>query len=341
MFGRLVPTDDLESLQRDSWQLELLITGFALAGMVSGLEEYNSWSSHTLRSLEGGDVASEIARGLLVFANFAYLITLVNFFAHVVIRCLWIGAIGSRSVMGNTVMVRRRLAPKFARFLQRRSGNFDAYIRRLDDGASLVFAFTFLLIIVAVSFLSFTLVLVGAATGLLRFINHPAWAVSVSIGMAVYCLAALVYVADFLTGGYLKRFRWLSWGYYPFYRLLGWITLARLYRPLYYNLLNRRGGRWLVALLIPYLALSLGLLSLEIVPNGYVATAYLKNASPTGLNPPRGILPGWRFRPQRHRQHRTAGPYRPHLPPDDPPAAVVGLRIFYRLPLPQPAAAVR
>ncbi|MGB3799046.1 MAG: hypothetical protein WA952_04480, partial [Lewinella sp.] len=202
-------------------------------------------------------------------------ITLVNFFFHVVLRCLWIGAIGSRSVMGRTVIARRKLAPKFERFLRRRSGNFDLYINRLDDTASLVFAFTFLLIIVTLSFISVTLFLVILALGIAQ-VTGVTWAV-VTLGLliAIISLFGIVYLIDFLTGGWLKRFRWFSYVYFPMYRLFGWITFARIYRPLYYNLLNRRGGRWLIVMLIPYLGLSLYALTLEVSPNKYVAREYI------------------------------------------------------------------
>ena len=99
--------------------------------------------------------------------------------------------------------------------------------------------------------------------------------VAVSLLTAVVALFAILYLIDFLTAGWLKRFRWLSHVYYPMYRLFGWVTLARVYRPLYYNLLNRTGGRALIYLLIPYLAICLYLATLEITPNRFVANEFI------------------------------------------------------------------
>ena len=274
MFGSRLESDNLERLQRESWQLELLVTGFALAGMIGGAEEFRDWVSKTNGALQGDDVLTGVAEGLLRGASFVYLITLANFFLHVVLRCLWIGAIGSRSVMGQTILSRRKLAPKFERFLRRRS-NFDRYINRLDDAASLIFAFTFLLIITALSILTVSFFLIALAYAI-SIATGSTWAVvTISLLTAVVTLFALIYLVDFLTAGWPKRFRWFSHVYYPFYRLFGWVTFARVYRPLYYNLLNRTGGRLLIYLLIPYLAVCLYLPTLEVTPNLFVADEFI------------------------------------------------------------------
>jgi hypothetical protein len=224
--------------------------------------------------LRGAGIVTNVVEAGIVCLMVAYVLTLLNFFLHIVIRCLWIGALGSRSVMGTTIFARRRLAPRFQQFLQRRNGNFDAYIRRLDDVASLVFAFTFLLIAAAVSFFSVVLIMGGIA----NYANTnrvPDWAAYCMLGLfLLYIIAAIVYLIDFLTAGFLKRFRRFSVVYYPVYRFFGWLTLARLYRPLYYNLLNKRGGRRLVYLLIPYLLLAVIAISFRAHPNTYVGKEY-------------------------------------------------------------------
>ena len=264
----------LDELERDSWQLELLVTGFALAGMLSGYEEVTEWISDTIRQFDRETPDSIVAVFLISSVGVAYIMTLVSFFAHVVIRCLWIGAIGSRSVMGDTVPLRRPLAPLFYSFLRRRTGRFDRYIRRLDNIASLVFALTFLAIGITLSFFAGFIVLVMVAA-LLPSGAATAWLQGVIITVIVcYLLLALVYLVDFFTLGYLKRFRRFSRLYYPVYRFFGWITLARLYRPLYYNLLNRRGGGWLIAALVGYLFVFVVATTVQVQPNRYIATEY-------------------------------------------------------------------
>ena len=43
----------LDNLQRESWQLELLVTGFALAGMLSGVDEFDSFTDKLRDTLRG------------------------------------------------------------------------------------------------------------------------------------------------------------------------------------------------------------------------------------------------------------------------------------------------
>ena len=270
----------LDELERDSWQLELLVTGFALAGMLSGYGEVTEWIGDTIRQFDKQTPDSIVAVFVISCAGLAYIITIVNFFAHVVIRCLWIGAIGSRSVMGDTVPLRRPLAPVFHDFLRRRAGRFDQYIRRLDDMASLIFAMTFLVIGILLSFFAGFIVLVGVVALFPAATDIPGWLRYLAAGgIVTYLLLALVYMIDFFTLGYLKRFRRFSRFYYPVYRLFGWITLARLYRPLYYNLLNRRGGGWLIAVLVGYCILFIVATTIEIRPNRYVAAEFFSESA--------------------------------------------------------------
>jgi hypothetical protein len=66
-------------------------------------------------------------------------------------------------------------------------------------------------------------------------------------------ISGIIYLIDFLTLGFFKKFNWLSKIYYPIYTLFGWITLSFLYRTLYYNLISKFSKRKVGLILIPYL----------------------------------------------------------------------------------------
>jgi len=68
----------------------------------------------------------------------------------------------------------------------------------------------------------------------------------------VFSSILLVYIVDFFSGSKLKQSQRFSKYYYPIYRLLGWLTLARIYRPLYYNFIDNRVGRYGILAIIPY-----------------------------------------------------------------------------------------
>ena len=87
----------LEKLQQESWQLELLISGFALFGIYSarvlivnyGFYIENNISSESIRPL---------AKLLNIIFQVGWYIFFFNLLIHVVLRGLWIGAIGLRYV---------------------------------------------------------------------------------------------------------------------------------------------------------------------------------------------------------------------------------------------------
>ncbi|MCB9352189.1 MAG: hypothetical protein H6573_32540 [Lewinellaceae bacterium] len=90
-------------------------------------------------------------------------------------------------------------------------------------------------------------------------------------------LGSLLYFIDFITLGYLKRIRWLAPVYYPIYRFFSLITFARLYRPLYYNLIDNRFGRGVGFLLAPYMILLIVGSSIKFISEAYfpVSTAQI------------------------------------------------------------------
>ena len=77
-------------------------------------------------------------------------------------------------------------------------------------------------------------------------------------------ICSFLYFIDFITLGWLKRFRFISKIYFPVYRFFGWITLAFLYRPLYYNLIDNRFGRRIGFLLVPYMLIVASVTTLRV-----------------------------------------------------------------------------
>jgi len=82
-------------------------------------------------------------------------------------------------------------------------------------------------------------------------------------------LVGLIYFIDFASLGYFKRKRFTAKGYYYIYRFMGWITLARFYRPLYHNLIDQRFGRRLARFLPVFIIGSMFAVSLQIVKYQY------------------------------------------------------------------------
>ena len=123
--------------------------------------------------------------------------------------------------------------------------------------SSSVFGLAFLSIFVLVGFVVAAVAIAVPMVLLAQVFGEagtPTRALRIFYGVfgAVASLVALLAAVDFFSGSWLKRSRWLSVVYYPVYRVVGWLTLARVYRPLYYNLVDTRFGRRLVLAIVPY-----------------------------------------------------------------------------------------
>ena len=265
----------LDDLQRESWQLELLISGFAVFLLLG------AWGS----LLELADEAFLVALNL---RRYIYLVVLVNTLSvttlalllclviHVALRGIWIGAIGLRSVSGVIDYDRLDYRPRFRRFLERTVGDFDRYIDRLEQYSSVLFSLAFLVIFCLISLSSYLTVINLLAFALSRLFGGDTgggmnWGLSDQSGLALLLLLpGLLYLLDFLTLGLFKRQRWIAVWYYPIYRFMGWITLARFYRPIYHNLIDERLGRRLARLIPVFVMLLCFGMSLIFVQQAYL-----------------------------------------------------------------------
>ena len=270
----------LDNLARESWQLELILSGFAIFLLIGIYEPLDSLG----RALFASGLSQHLQTALgLAYGIFiaAWFILLVNLCIHVLFRGLWISTVGLRSVSDDIDFESLRFHPRFDRFLRDQVGSFDRYIERLEKICSVLFAFTFLILFMLLA-VGGIIALVAAANlffqELLGLGKHPV----PRVFYLLFFLGSLLYFLDFVTLGYLKRIRWLAPVYYPIYRFFSLITFARLYRPIYYNLIDNRFGRGVGFLLVPYIAILLVGSSLK-----YVSDTYFPKAPPAHitLNP--------------------------------------------------------
>ncbi|MTB53656.1 hypothetical protein [Lewinella sp. W8] len=262
----------LDNLQQESWQLELLISGFTVFLLIAGLEPYHALEAEVDRLMD-----TSLAFDLLVlpYQTFraAYYVLLAGLIIHVALRGLWIACVGLRSVSGDIDISALNFQSGFADHLAKKIGSFDRYIERLENLCSVLFAYVFLLVFCLISMLLYV-IFVAVLRVFLQFIlgtpltNQSPFANPV---VAFFLGLGILYFIDFITLGALKRWRWTAKIYYPFYRLVSFITLANVYRPIYYNLVDNPFGRKMAYLAIPLLLLVLTAMSFQYVGESYVA----------------------------------------------------------------------
>lgn len=237
----------LQKLQEESWQLELLISGFAIFGLFTAYEPIAI-------SAEEAKNTQQIYKFVIsMVAQISCAILIFNLLLHVLLRGLWIGALGLRYVSGDIDYEELKYSTKFTNYLKRKVGSFDRYIATLENYCSIIFAISFLLIFYVLA-LTFTIITIALlANYVLGNDDLPNW-VSKGIGiplMVFLTIGMFITFIDFITQGWLKKKRWISKIYFPVYWVFSFITLSFLYRPIVYNFLDNKFGRRLSLLLIP------------------------------------------------------------------------------------------
>lgn len=272
----------LDKLQQESWQLELILTGFAIF-LILGLQEP---IDDLLRKAISVSLASSKFAFIFIWvgtAKLVWFIIITNLVIHLFLRSLWISTIGLRYVSEGIDLQHLKLAPVFKRFLQKNIKDFDHYIESLEKVCSTIFAFTFLIIFVILSatlfYLSVYVFGIVVLDRLEGWLGQVGQIISTMVNSA-FTIGALLYFVDFVSLGWIKSIKWFARIYYPIYRFFSWITLSSLYRPLYYNLIDNRFGRWVGLLIVPYLILALVVSSVNIEYGKYLP----KGSTPYELN---------------------------------------------------------
>ncbi len=249
----------LDSLQQQSWELELIISGFAIFGLFTA---YDPIKNSLINAENEQQIYSFV---VLLVAFMACSILLFNLLLHVVLRGLWIGALGLRYVSGDIDFDQLRYSEKFKSFLKKKIVSFDRYIAGLENYCSVLFAISFLLIFYVLAITCVILSMVLVANFLIDNEHLPNW-ISKGVGISVMAFLGIgmfLTFFDFVTQGLLKRNKWVAKVYFPVYWVFSFLTLSVLYRPLVYNFLDHKFGKRLILLLTPIYLLILFLTSIE------------------------------------------------------------------------------
>ena len=257
----------LDKLQQESWQLELLISGFAIFGLINALGPIENGLNEA-RALES------YSKILFYIAKISCLVLIVNLIIHVVIRGLWIGAIGLRYVSGEIDYGSLNYKKRFTDYLKIKVGSFDKYIGTLENYCSILFAVTFLFLFYIISLFMIVLIIYLAGNFFIGSGYFSELVGPMLLGFfALFFLSLSLFVfIDFITQGYLKKKEWTSFLYLPLYKVFSIITLSFLYRPLVYNFLDNKFGKRIILVLIPIYLFAFFLTTINNVRSNYIST---------------------------------------------------------------------
>ncbi len=141
----------LRRLQQESWNLELLISGFSIFLLFQGREMIEE----LLNQLNVHYIPGPFKGTMLILFIICYLgsnVLIFNLILHILLRGFWIGAIGLSSVVNKRDFSTLRYTEKFTNRLNQKVPPLERLIVRLDNFCSTIFAFTFLIVLMLISF---------------------------------------------------------------------------------------------------------------------------------------------------------------------------------------------
>jgi len=262
----------LNKLQQESWQLELLISGFVIFALLESLAIIPKFYGPLKDILKIDSIGIFVIT--LLFATFilhaSIYIFLINLIIHVLIRSLWIGAIGLRYVSGDIDYDNLNYSSRFTNYYKKKIGTFDKYIQRLENFASILFSFTFLLFFILSSlyfYIIWPLTFEYIVSKLLPTLPE----IYSLVPVLIFLFLGLLVAIDFVSLGFLKKIKnkYFSVFYLPIYRFFSAITLSFLWRPMLLNFLDQTYTRRLFIMIIPYLIFLGGIFGFNFINYGH------------------------------------------------------------------------
>jgi hypothetical protein len=234
----------LRRLQEGSWEPEILISGIVLYGLFQIpplVDQLNFYLEHYGGMIfSRGSVNDNVA--MLLHISTAWLI--FGFISHLLFRSVWAAFVGLSYVYQDGPRPDKLKYP--ARFQNRlnRQRDFKPQIIKLEKVCSTLFSLSFLLFMNIVGLVFCFLVISSLIALWLHFFPE---ATDFSLLNIILTSVLGLYLVDYITLGLPKRIPYFNRLYYPVYRVLSLLTLAPLYRSIYYTLVSHH-QRWKVIL---------------------------------------------------------------------------------------------
>ncbi len=134
------PADAIPAKTTPTWEMEMLLSGATVFGLLQLPEALNGAVEPMLARLGGG--VAMVATILAMYAGAAVYLLLATFIGHLTIRGCWIALLGLRSVFPEGPDFDRLRGGPIARDVARRhTASVEVEIERLDNLATIVFMF--------------------------------------------------------------------------------------------------------------------------------------------------------------------------------------------------------
>lgn len=257
----------LKKLERESWQLELLVSAFTIFLLIGAQKSFGEFIADLTLDLYG---FPSFIIFILLLVQMSIIALIISLVIHLLLRGFWIGSIGLRSVQPTIDYQKLNYSNFFQEKLKKRLIGLDRLVIILDELCSVIFSVSFLIIFMIFSFGLYFLFMVLFA-GIMRVIVdltglEAAWIRIVVLALLfLIMLTGILYLIDYFTLGFFKRFKKISKVYYPIYRFYSAITLSFISRSIYYNLISKYSKKRIRLFLSSFLIflISLSLISFD------------------------------------------------------------------------------
>lgn len=236
--------DWLNKLERESWQLELLVSAFTIFLLIGANTQFDEFliDIQYQYNLSG---SISVVYIFLVLIQRSIMALTISLIIHLMLRGFWIGTIGLRSVQSSIDFTKLNYNEFFTEKLKKKVISLDKMVIKLDEICSVIFAFSFLVISILIAFGMFLVLLGASGVGLSALINSLSGipsTIALILSVVIFftmIISGLIYMIDYFTLGFFKKIKWFARVYYPFYRFYNVITLSGLSRSIYYYLISK------------------------------------------------------------------------------------------------------
>jgi len=224
----------LKKVQENSWEPEILLSGFVLIGLLQLPDKIRYYSDIILAETFTWNIAN-----IFISLQLVVYILIFGLIVHLFLRSIWVGLIGMTYAFPKGIQKDRlNYQPRFMKQVEQIS-SLENQIIYLEKLCSSIFATCFFLMMLIFGLIiSIVLFLLGIFS-LYFLLNQLEWSYTSVIDMNfdnLFTVILVVIVIDFITVGIYRKNKYVAKFYYPIHRVIGWITFSRFYRSIYYVL---------------------------------------------------------------------------------------------------------
>lgn len=240
----------LEDLQQKSWEPEILLSGIVLYGMFKVPDLLDDFLIFFKANIYGD--STDIDNLVSLFKIGVYWL-IGGLILHLICRGIWIGMVGLSYTFPTGINHDKlKYTGKFKQKVER-TPSYEQIVMRLEKISSSLFSLSFMLFMSLIGGYAFFFILVILPFfGLLIYFDigfsgtfFDLFQYYVMLILAV----AIVGLGDFLTMGFMRRFKWFARIWWPFHKIISILTFSRFYRPIYYGMVSHL-NKWVVFLLL-------------------------------------------------------------------------------------------